>query len=128
MARPPRGLSLLEVMIGLAVYSTAFLMCLGVFPTAARAVAQARSEAHATRLAEEELEHLARLPFDDVVSGVRTARSPATPGDREEPVAFTVQTTVTPMNPDLKDLLVLVSWSTDQTHHLRLESYRAKLQ
>ena len=39
MARPPRGLSLLEVMIGLAVYSTAFLMCLGVFPTAARAVA-----------------------------------------------------------------------------------------
>lgn len=123
--RDRRGISILEVLIGLAVFATAFLMCLGVFPTAARAVTQARSQAQATRLAEAELERLMGLPFVDVASGLRTEVGQATVAGRSVPVSFTVQTTVTDVDTDLKDLHVLVSWSSDSTHYVRLETYRA---
>lgn len=125
MRRPARGMSILEVLIALAVFATAFLMCLGIFPTAARAVAQARAEEQATRLAEAELERLMAVPFEDVATGLRTAETRAVLAGQEALQTFTVQTTVTDLHADLKDLQVLVSWTSDQTHYLRLETYRA---
>lgn len=126
MRSRPRGVSMLEVLVGLAVFVTAFLMCLGVFPTAAKAVAQARAQAQATRLAEAELERLASLPFDDVISGLRTVSGGAvTVAGRSVPQEFSIQTTVSQPETDLKRVHVLVSWSAQLTHYVRMESYLA---
>lgn len=125
MRQRRRGISILEVLIGLAVFSTAFLMCLGIFPTAARAVTQARSQAQATRIAEAEMERLMSLPYADLANSLATVQGQATIAGRDVPVTFSVQTTATDVHSDLKRLHVLVSWSSDITHYVRLETYRA---
>lgn len=125
MRQRRRGISILEVLIGLAVFATAFLMCLGVFPTAARAVTQARSQAQATRIAEAEMERLMGVPYADLENSLVTVQGQATVAGRVVPVTFSVQTTATDVHSDLKRLHVLVSWSSDITHYVRLETYRA---
>jgi len=124
--KSPRGISLLEVLVGLAVFATAFLLCLGVFPTAAQAVAQARAWSQATRLAEAELERVRAQPFEDIASGVTTASGAATVAGRSHAEAYTIQTTVTEPETGLKRIHVLVSWNGATTHYVRLETCHAK--
>ncbi len=59
-----RGYSLIELMVAMFIFLTCLLFMIGMFPTAVKAVSQARHTFLATSIAQQELEYLKNLPWD----------------------------------------------------------------
>lgn len=127
-ARRARGFSLVELMIGLAIFSTSLLMILGIFPTSSRSIQQARTILLGTHVAEQLVEQYGRgLPFSQVVNRTSGANDPvtgtplspinliSTVNGTQRVITFNWQIVVTTVNADLKDVRCQVSWlDTDQ--------------
>lgn len=122
-ARHRAGVSLVELMLGLAIFSTAVLMILGIFPTSARSIQQARTVLLGTHVANVVLEQYTRaLPFDQVVNRTSGANDPITGvsnpaiplvsnvNGSQRVVTFHWQIAVTSVTSDLKGVRCQVSW------------------
>ena len=66
-----RGFNLIELLVGLAIFTTSLLMILGVFPTSQRSIQNARSLLLGTHVTQELMEKYVRSRFfDDIRSCV----------------------------------------------------------
>ncbi|MBI3925143.1 MAG: prepilin-type N-terminal cleavage/methylation domain-containing protein [Armatimonadetes bacterium] len=126
LRRSRRGVNLIELLLALALFATAILLIIGIFPTAARSVRQAQGIVVATDLASRRLEELRAVPFAGLAPAVSVIKMTSTSSGGPQVTEYTVQTLVTDRSPDLKHVEVLVSWSTDQARLLRMETYRAR--
>lgn len=61
-----RGLTIIETMIAVALFATALIAMIGVYPTSARAARQAQGHLVATNLAEKELEFSRAMDYDAI--------------------------------------------------------------
>ncbi len=59
-----RGMSLIEMLLGLFIFTTAFLMIMGVFPTSVRSVKEGRTVLLATHIAQQKMEAALALTFN----------------------------------------------------------------
>lgn len=127
--RQRQGFSLIELMLGLAIFATSLLMILGIFPTSSRSIQQARTVLLGTHVAQQLMEQYARaLPFDQVVNRSSGSNDPitgtpcsavpliSTVNGSQRVITFNWQIAVTSPGTDLKDVRVQVSWmDTEQT-------------
>lgn len=125
--RRPTGLSLLEVVVGLGIFSVAILMVLGLFPMGLRAVDQGRGALLATHLAERELERVRETAFEDIESYTGEVTVSGVSGGADSATRFTYQVTVTPVYDDLLDVMAQVNWfDGGLAHYVRLETRVAR--
>lgn len=105
------GFSILELLLALGIFSTAFLMIMSVFPTSAKAMHQGRQVLLATRIAEMQMESALASPWADLAS-----TNPTTPSlismvnGSTEVQSFNTQVVVTPVGMMLKSVRCQVSW------------------
>lgn len=118
--RAPRGLSLAELLVGLALFSGALLVVMAIFPTAFGAARQGRELQSAVRLAEREVERMRGLEFDALAGGMATTVVPWTHDGRAGSTVYTVQGAVSEPLLDLKRVEVTVSWTDQESHLVRL--------
>lgn len=62
----PRGLTVIETMIAVALFATAIIAAIGIYPTSARAARQAQGHLVASHLAEKELEFSRAMDYDAI--------------------------------------------------------------
>lgn len=117
----------MELLIALAIFATALLVIIGLFPMAARAVKQAQGITIATDLASRRMEELLAVPFDQLQSDLSSVTMAARSAGHPTAVDYSVQTVVIDLEPDLKQVDVIVSWTTDQARMVRLQTYQVKL-
>jgi hypothetical protein len=116
--------------VAVGVFATAFLLLLGVFPTATRAIRQANEYLTASFLAEQEIETVRGLAFEDIddVSPPREVTVQTTNRGTTADASYTVEVDVEddPLRPGLKKVRVLVSWPAERpTRSLELSTYVA---
>jgi prepilin-type N-terminal cleavage/methylation domain-containing protein len=110
--RGSRGFSLIELLIGLLIFTTAFLGLLSVYPVSMRALSQARQRMIASHVAEMQLESALNTSFDGLKSS-----NPTTPSilsmvnGTTEVLSFSTQIVVSDVSDGLKDVRCQVSWS-----------------
>lgn len=127
-AARPRGFSLAEAMVAVALFAVAFLLLVGAFPRAAEVLLQARGYMVASHLAEQEMARLSALPFSEIASGTSSVAMSSAQRGTPQLVTYTVQTVVTPLPLDLKKVQVVVSWSTGGgTRHADLQGTLAEV-
>lgn len=107
---PPRrrrqtGMSLLEVLVAVTLFALVASGVAAMAATSMRATANNRSSTAAQMVAQDELERVRGLEYDDIDSG---ARNVAMAGE-----TFTVDTVVTENDPadGMKNILVTVEWT-----------------
>lgn len=117
------GFSLIELMFALAVFATAFLMMLGIFPASSSALHQSRSYTLATHVGEQVIEqHVTAQTFANVVNRTSGTNDPIT-GQPNSPITlvttvngsqqvltFNWQIVVTPVTSDLKSARCQIWW------------------
>lgn len=122
------GFSLVELLIAVAVFATAFLMMLGIFPTSAAALHQSHSYMLATHVGERVLEqYVMTQSFANVVNRTSGTTDPIT-GQPDAPVTlittvngsqqittFNWQIVVTALSADLKSARCMVWWNDSTT-------------
>lgn len=135
-----RGLSLVEVIVGVSLAGLAVLFLLGLLPSTALVSREAEQKITAARTADKILAHLSSRSFDELKAHAGTDLNSAAPGDFgnfikavdapghavQEP---TVQITVLPPNDRLLEIAVEIRWesgSRKQVHRQirRLSSVR----
>lgn len=124
-----RGVSLLEVLVGLAIFSTVFVILLSLFPVGADSVRLARETNLGSHLAEELLEQIQAQDFDNVTSTAFPAEQiPITTVNNDESSTLTFErqaliTNEPAESPEIKNVVVSVTWTSDSVlHSLRLET------
>lgn len=127
------GFSLLELMIAIAIFATSLLMLLGVFPTANQGARQAQGVVAANNLAQQQIEKALATDYDQLQSGVQQFQVTSTNNGAPKTTRFSVQTTVSEPQADLKLVQVLVQWPSppqkgETLHTVRLETYVARNQ
>ncbi|MCX6752926.1 MAG: carboxypeptidase regulatory-like domain-containing protein [Candidatus Nomurabacteria bacterium] len=90
------GFTLIETMIGVAVFAIVVLACYQVFDTLMTAVISSKAKVTATALANEEFEIIRNLPYSNVgvVAGIPVGKIPRTQTLTRNGFAFNVQTTI----------------------------------
>ncbi len=122
----PKALSLLELVVAVGVFATAFLLLLGVFPTATRAIRLANEYLTASFLAEQEIETVRGLAFEDIDDvSPREVTVQTTNRAITADASYTVEVVKDDLNPDLKEVRVLVSWTRERSRSLELSTYVA---
>lgn len=125
-ALPERGFSLLELMVALIVLSIGVLAVARLFPAGTHGQTQDRMQSTASYLAQEELERLGGLDFDDTqlsigrhpAGGATTACGPNDHWSRWYEVAA-----VEPPLDDLKRVTVHVTWASAGGRAIVLSTY-----
>lgn len=120
-------MNLIEVLIAMAIFATALLVIVGLFPTAARAVRQAQTITVATDLASQRMEEALATPFDQVTDSLTTVSMASRSAGQPAALDYTVQTLVSRPQTDLERIEVLVGWTTDTARMVRLQTYRVRL-
>jgi len=123
------GFSLIELMLGLAIFTTSFLLILGVFPTSGRAVHWGRTLLLATHIGQRQMEAMTSLPFAQISTPAPGTQSMVSMvNGTTEVLMFDYQVVVTDVSATLKDIRCQVSWS-DQgfLHYVNLETMVADI-
>ncbi len=113
--------------MAVGVFATAFLLLLGVFPTATRAIRQANEYLTASFLAEQEIETVRGLPFEAIANiSPREVTVQTTNRGITADARYTVEVDVDPLSSELKRIRVLISWPAERpTRNLELNTYVA---
>lgn len=114
-----RGVNLIEVLVGLSIFTLCFLFIMGAFPTCARSVHQARGIFLANQLAQQTMDTVCSQPFSAItatyIANLPTSASIISiDNGTTEVLQFSISTTLTtPVSGDsnLKDVRCQVSWS-----------------
>jgi type II secretory pathway pseudopilin PulG len=141
--RSPRGILLIDVLVGIAIVGIVFTGLFGAFELAVVAVSRAKVEAEANALLNSEMEYVRSLPYGDVGTpgGAPGGTIPAMSVQSVNGTAYTVQAAVEYIddpadgtgasdedsNPhDYKSVLITVSWQAgNATRSVSVESYVA---
>ncbi|MFA5509179.1 MAG: hypothetical protein WC314_01560 [Vulcanimicrobiota bacterium] len=131
MSKSQAGVSLLlEIVVGLGIFTVALLLVFGVLASSARSSSQAREYAVALHLARENMERLCSLPYPNVVTetAVEFPLGSVVNGVAST-VSYQVITEVVEVNPgEQKSVVVTVEWQhSETTRRVRLESLRVQL-
>ena len=139
----PRGMLLIDVLVGIAVIGIVFTGLFGAFQLAVAAISNAKGEATASALLNSEMEDVRSLSYGEVgiAGGTPDGALPATSAEKENGINYTVQTVVKYVddpadgtgasdqdgNPhDYKALLITVSWQVgNDMRSVSAESYVA---
>ena len=118
------GFSLLELLVALAIFATAFLMLLGIFPTSSAALHQSRTYTLATHVSEQVIEqYVTSQTFDHVVNRTSGTNDPitglpdvpytlvSTVNGSQQVVTFSWQIVVSTVDTNLKSARCLVWWN-----------------
>lgn len=114
--RKEKGLNLIELLIGLSIFATCFIMIMGIFPTGVKAVQQGKNVLLATHIAEQQMEYIKSLDFASVTSSnlqAATVNMTSVVQNITQNLSFDVSYSITyPLNGhnDLKAVRVQVSW------------------
>lgn len=112
--------------MAVGVFATAFLLLLGVFPTATRAIRQANEYLTASFLAEQEIETVRGLAFEDIDNiSPREVTVQTTNRGTTVDARYTVEVDVDSLDPELKRIRILVSWTRERPRSLELSTYVA---
>jgi len=123
MKKPLHGLSLIELLLGLTIFTTGFLMIIGLFPTGYRAVQQGKNLSMATHIGEQELEYTKGMAFDTIDNRSGSYDITTRSNNQTSVITFDYQLTVTTEDTDLKHVDVLVTWEEKGgMKNLRLET------
>lgn len=108
-----RGISLIEVLLGLFIFATAFLMLLGVFPTSVRSVHQGRFLTLGTHVAEQAMDQTLAQGFNGLRAGTTTSSVPLVTmvNGTTEVANFQVTVEVADEAADMKSVRTQVSWT-----------------
>lgn len=125
-ARHERGFSLLELMVALIVLSIGVLAVARLFPAGTRGQTQDKLQATAGFLAQEELERLGGLDFDDAELAVGrhpagTATVACGPNDRWSRW-YEVAPVEAPLD-DLKRVTLHVTWAQSRGREIVISTY-----
>jgi prepilin-type N-terminal cleavage/methylation domain-containing protein len=108
--RAAHGFSLIELLLGLAIFTTAFLMILGVFPTSVRSIHQGRGIMLGTHLAQKHLEATLSQSFSTMGNSSQTESIISVVNGNMQVLTFNCQVLVTDVTADLKNVRCQVSW------------------
>lgn len=125
-ANPSRGFSLLELMVALIVLSIGVMAVARIFPAGTRGQTQDRMQSTASYLAQEEIERVTGLDFDD--AELSAGRHPA--GTAVEECGnnghwsrwYEVEGVAPPLD-DLKRVTVHVTWASAGGRSIVLSTY-----
>jgi len=115
---------LMELMLGIFIFTTAFLMILGVFPTSVQSIHQGRTTMLATHIGQQQMEatlaqgYAALLALANAgTSSSQTQSIVSVVNGNTEVLTFTYQVTVSKVggSDDLLDVRSQVSWSEGLT-------------
>ncbi len=117
MTRPMRrsrmhGISLVELMLGMFIFATAFLMILGVFPTSVRSIHQGRLLMLATHVAQQAIDAAVAQPYSSLVAGTTNSTTTLVTivNGETEAVAFNTTLVISDVSPGLTSVRCQVSW------------------
>ncbi len=105
---------MLELVVAVGIFATAFLLLLGVFPTATRAIRQANEYLTASYLAEQEIELVRAMDYDAIVAvsprdvTVQTTNRGITVDTR-----YTIEVDVSEIDPKNPDQILIDSSQED---------------
>lgn len=116
-----------DLVVALAVFSSAMLAVLGLFPESQAAQAHGRALMQATWVAERALEQERVRPYDQIVDRTSQVSLSDTATGTVRPLLCTVQTTVTEEAVGLKRVRVTVSWVMSRASVLQVETLVARL-
>lgn len=133
-----RGFSLIELLIGLSIFATAFLMILGIFPSSMRALHQGRQIMLATHYAQFQMEtFMAGKSFSSLAVGTTNPTDQtllSMVNGSPEILTFHTDIIVSSVTSSLKDVRCQVSWqesipgqTTSITRYVNLETMVANL-
>ncbi len=110
-----RGMSLIEMLLGLFIFTTAFLMIMGVFPTSVRSVKEGRTVLLATHIAQQKMEALASGYAGLTVPSTATSTQSlvSVVNGQTEVLTFNCSVIVSDGGTDLKNVRCQVSWTDD---------------
>lgn len=118
--RKEKGLNLIELLIGLSIFATCFIMIMGIFPTGIKAVQHGKNILLAAHIAEQQMEYVKSLDFSNVTSSNLQATTIAMTSivqNVTQNLSYDVSYSITyPLNGhnDLKAVRVQVSWFEGQ--------------
>lgn len=122
------GFSLVELIIGLLIFLSSILLLLGAFPISIRAITKGRYVLLATHLAEQKMEYIKSLSYDEIYQGnpnlatVSTTMTSTVDGV-ESLNEFTEQVSVATVQTGLKQVKVQVSWQENRrVRYVMIES------
>jgi prepilin-type N-terminal cleavage/methylation domain-containing protein len=133
-----KGFSLIELLLGLTIFSTAFIMILAVFPTSVKAMHQGRQVLLATHIAQGQMEtFLNGKTFATLADGSYTPTTPSMismVNGQTEVMSFTTQIVVSTVSANLKDVRCQVTWQesipgqiTSMVRYVNLETMVANI-
>lgn len=103
---------MIELLIGLLIFTTAFLGLLAVYPVSTRALSQARQRMVATHVAEMQMENALSGGFGSIVSSTPTTPSMISMvNGSTEVLSYQTQIVVSSVSSNVKDVRCQVSWS-----------------
>lgn len=125
----PRGLTVIEIMIAVAVFAVAIVTIIGVYPVSARAARQAQGHLVATNLAEKELEFSRAMDYDAIETRSEQYLMEFESNGARTQIDFTTEVEVQEPRTGLKQIVVTVNYlGTDNFRRsLRMETYVARL-
>jgi len=118
MTRPatPRGMLLIDILVGIAVIGIVFTGVFGAFQLAVAAVARAKGEVEGSALLNSEMEYVRSLPYGEVgvAGGTPDGALSAVSVQSENGISYTIRTVVgyADAGHDYKAVLVTVSWQS----------------
>ena len=110
--RRQRAFSLVDMMLGLAIFSAAILVTLALFPSSGMALRKSRMKLMATHVAQYQMEQVIRQSFASIASSTPSAVTLTTVTNKSrDVVAYNSQITVTSVSATVKDVVCVVTWT-----------------
>lgn len=127
--RSLRGLTIIETIIAVTLFTVALVAIMGLYPVSSRAARQAQGQLLATHLAERELELTRSMDFDAVASRNENYQLEIELNGVKNTLEFEVSVDVSEVRPGLKEVKAEVSWLGIDSYNkkLELETYVARL-
>ena len=123
------GLSVIETLIASAVFLTAIVVLVGLFPASTRAVRQAQGHLMATNLAEREIELSRAMNYDALADRSATYNLAVENNGILNEITFNSEVEVTQVRTGLKQVVVRIDWLGPDYFNRELEmmTYSAQL-
>jgi hypothetical protein len=128
-SRNDRGMAfLLEIILGIGIFATIWLLAFGIFTTTRMSVLQSKNHLQATNLARQVMEQALGQPYPTSALGDTFWTLHSTHNDVEVSQVYIYRVEVTDLNPPdpLQSVMVKVRWAHSETEReLTLQCYKA---
>ena len=124
-----RGMTVIETLVAVALFTGAVVVVIGVFPASVRALRQSHSHLVAATLAEKELEFCRAQDYDALENRDESYSLTQERSGISTTITYRTHLEISLLRQGLKRVLVTVEWKdTEQMQRqLRMETYVARL-